>query len=85
LIENNITDQGVASLRGLKNLKYLGIMKTHISDDCVEQLGEIKSLTVLEVIETKITPEGVRKLQEALPNTRILGPSASGTPQSRGH
>ena len=64
--KTRITDEGVAALAGLKELRSLDLSGTGISDAGLEKLQRTKALKSLKVHSTKVTAEGVKKLA-ALP------------------
>jgi hypothetical protein len=62
-----ITDDGLAALANLKNLKVLHLTGSPISDAGLVHLRGLKQLESLETKGTKITPEGLKKLRGTLP------------------
>ena len=66
-----VGNAGVAHLKGLKHLSYLGIASTQVSDDGVVHLEHLKQLRSLYVNRTKVTGAGVEQLQRSLPKCRI--------------
>jgi len=69
-----ITDAGLKDLKGLKDLQMLGLDSTQITDTGIKDLKAMKSLQMLYLRNTKITAAGLKELQEALPDTKIIGP-----------
>jgi hypothetical protein len=67
----NITDAGLASLKGLKSLERLEIADTSVTDAGLQQLEALASLRELNVGGTKVTKAGIERLQQALPALKI--------------
>ena len=77
-IDNNISDDGLVHLSGLRNLQQLGLGLTTIGDDGLVHLSRMPRLQVLVLTSTRITDRGLghlaglSKLQELyLSNTQI--------------
>lgn len=66
----NISDEGVAYLRGLKNLDTIQLSKTRITDKSIDVLTPLKRLRSLELFNTQVTDDGIAKLK-ALPIVEI--------------
>jgi len=71
LSRSKVTDAGLASLAGMKNLKKLHLPNTAISDAGIDSLLTLSSLEYLNLFNTKITDASLAKL-EKLPNLKHL-------------
>lgn len=58
-----ITSDGMQHLKGLKNLKILGLWETYVGDDGLEQLKGLTGLEQLNLSQTEITDAGLAHLQ----------------------
>lgn len=67
----DITDAGLAHLRGLNALSRLNIADTPVTDDGLRHLEGIASLQKLDVEGTGVTQAGIERLQQALPDLEI--------------
>jgi hypothetical protein len=67
----DITDGGLAALRGKTSLKFLGLGSTNVTDAAVPHLVTLTGLTSLELSGTKVTEAGLRRLREALPRCEV--------------
>jgi len=67
----NVTDDGVAHLKGLTSLNKLALSGTQVSDDGLKYLVDMKNLEILMLQQTNVTDEGVAELQAALPDCEI--------------
>ena len=67
-----VTDEGLAKLKGLKGLETLNLNDTGITDEGLTHLEELKSLTDLRLANTNITNEGLTNLVDKLPNLKAL-------------
>ena len=72
LFMGDVTDTDVENLKGLTQLKELGLNYTSVTDNGLEHLKGLKQLQQLDLRgTTKVTDVGVEKLQQALPNCKI--------------
>ena len=73
LVGSQVTDNGLAHLKSLRQLEHLDLKKNQrLTDAGLVHLEEMKNLKRLILIGTKVTPEGVKRLQQKLPKTQIL-------------
>jgi mono/diheme cytochrome c family protein len=68
---SKVTDAGLASLAGMKNLKKLHLPNTAVTDAGIDSLLVLANLEYLNLFNTKITDAGLAKL-EKLPNLKRL-------------
>lgn len=66
-----VTDDGLKSLEGLKNLRKLHLENTHIGDAGLAHLKNLTSLEYLNLYGTQVTDSGLAEL-EGLKNLRSL-------------
>jgi uncharacterized membrane protein len=66
-----VTDAGMASLAGMKNLKKLHLPNTAVTDAGIDSLLTLTNLEYLNLFNTKLTDAGLAKL-EKLPNLKRL-------------
>jgi hypothetical protein len=67
-----VGDEGLSHLRGLGNLRRLGLMDTRVTDAGLPHLSSLKSLEEICWLGTEVTEEGYDRFREALPNCKIL-------------
>jgi hypothetical protein len=67
-----ITDSGLAALRGNTTLRFLGLGATNITDAAIPHLVTLTGLTNLAVDRTKLTEAGLQRLRTALPKCEIF-------------
>ncbi len=67
----NVSNDGIAHLRHLDNLRTLNVLYCPIGDETVASLREITSLGRLRLFGTRVSAEGRERLVEALPQTEI--------------
>jgi len=68
-----ITDKGLASLKGLKNLEYpSNLYGTAVTDAGLDQLSALTKLKHLYVWQTKVTDAGAGKLKQAVPGVEVV-------------
>ncbi len=67
----NVSNDGIAHLRHLDNLRTLNVLYCPIGDETVASLREIASLGRLRLFGTRLSAEGRERLVEALPQTEI--------------
>jgi hypothetical protein len=69
-----VTDAGLANLKGLGELQTLDLTGTKVTDAGLVQLEGLGQLQYLYLHRsfTKVTAAGVAKLQRALPNCKII-------------
>lgn len=67
----NVSNDGIAHLRHLDNLRTLNVLYCPIGDEIVASLREIASLGRLRLFGTRVSAEGRERLVEALPQTEI--------------
>ena len=65
-----ITDDGLANLKGLRNLELLDLRGTDITDAGLEHLKSLSKLQQLSLNYTNVTEAGVKALKDALPNLK---------------
>ena len=68
---SKVTDAGLASLAGMKNLKKLHLPNTAVTDAGIDSLLALTNLEYLNLFNTKLTDAGLAKL-EKLPNLKRL-------------
>jgi|GEM_PF-3429117 len=62
---SSVTDNGLASLQQLKQLKILNLSDTQLSDDFLRNLGDAKHLETLRLSGTMITGTGFQHLENS--------------------
>jgi hypothetical protein len=67
----NITDAGLAHLKGMHKLRLLWLSQTRITDAGLKHLHGLAGLRIVRVPGTKVTDAGVAALKTALPECRI--------------
>jgi mono/diheme cytochrome c family protein/uncharacterized membrane protein len=71
LARSKVTDAGLASLAGMKNLRKLHLQNTAISDAGVDAIAAVPGLEYLNLFNTKVTDAALPKL-EKLANLKKL-------------
>ena len=71
MLPGQITDVGLAHLKGLTKLQGLNLTGTQITDAGLVHLKGLTKLWGLNLMDTQITDAGVDELQKALPNCKI--------------
>src|SRR5271155_727574 len=73
--DNPFTDEGMASLAGLKNLRHLILRNTLITDDGLKYLQDLTALEELDLSGTRITGRGVEHLSnlKSIRSLNLLG------------
>jgi internalin A len=71
LTNNEITDAGLASLRGLSRLRELELRQTPVSDDGLTHLHGLRTLGELDLRDTGVSLAGVLALQRSLPKRKL--------------
>jgi hypothetical protein len=61
MANENVTDQTLDYLKGLKLLRELDLSNTRITDDGLQVLKELPKLKILRLNGTKVTDEGLRR------------------------
>jgi hypothetical protein len=70
--KTDITDEGVAHLKGLKNLEVFDVQNTRVTVEGLEQLRGLPKLREIWLSVTGITEEGMDRLKAAMPNLKIV-------------
>jgi Leucine-rich repeat (LRR) protein len=71
LIGNQVSDAGLAHLRGLTQLKGLNLSSTQVTDAGLEHLRGLTRLTYLHLSNTQVTDASVNELKKVLPNLYV--------------
>ena len=71
----DVTDLGMVSLLGLKELRRLNVAHTRVTDRGLELLKGLSKLTFVDLRGTSVTAAGVAKLQRDLPNVQVYDDS----------
>jgi F-box/leucine-rich repeat protein 14 len=72
IIDSTITDEGLAELKGLRDLKYLHLDGAALTDAGLHHFEGMKKLRQLDLgCCRNVTDAGVARLQKALPQCRI--------------
>ena len=66
-----ITDAGVAHLKGMTQLETLNFYNCKITDAAFDQLHGLAMLRNLDLGKTKVTDAGVERLKKALPKVQV--------------
>jgi len=66
-----ITDAGLANVKGLTQLQSLNLNGTKITDAGLEHLKGLANLQTLDLEATRVTNAGIADLKKALPNCKI--------------
>jgi hypothetical protein len=69
---SQVTDAGLASVKGFSRLTALGLRGSQVTDAGLKHLIGFASLKDLDVRDTQITHAGALVLQKALPRLKIL-------------
>ena len=65
-----VTDKGIASLSGLRQLKRLWLTNTMVSDEGLQHLEPLKQLETLELSGTDVSDDAVKLLRAKLPKLK---------------
>lgn len=68
-----VTDSGLEGVAQMKQLKVLGLASPSITEKGVKKLTALRELQTLYVDGVVISPSVVRELENALPETHLLG------------
>jgi hypothetical protein len=80
LYNTQVSDAGLAHVKGLPGLQWLSLHNTQVGDAGLEHLKGLASLESLGLKNTQVSDAGVAELQMALPNCFISASRAvSGT------
>ena len=71
LRKTSITDDGLANLKGMKELRKLTLFGTKISDAGMEHLLGLSKLETLLLSGSEVTEAGASRVQRAIPKVRI--------------
>ena len=71
MLPGQITDVGLAHLKGLTKLRALNLHNTQVTDAGLVHLKGLTNLHTLILLDTKITDEGVAELQKAFSDCTI--------------
>ena len=67
-----ITDDGIAHLKGLGELEFLDLSSTEITDDGLRQLGAFTNLKRIDLFLCNgLTKSGMSELKKSLPRCQI--------------
>ena len=72
----DVTDAGLASLRGLTALQRLNLARTGLTDAGLSHLKKLAGLREIDLRGTQLTSAGVRELRRALPMAEVLADQA---------
>lgn len=72
-----ITDAGLAHLKGLTSLETLHLENTQVGDEGLAHLKGLTKLQKLNLRGTRVSNAGLTELKQALPNCSISGPAAT--------
>ncbi|MGH7135374.1 MAG: hypothetical protein ACREHD_06510, partial [Pirellulales bacterium] len=67
----DVTDAGVALLRGMTQIRELDLTDTRVTDASVDSLATLSGLKQLALRGTQVSDGGVERLQQALPDCTI--------------
>ncbi len=67
-----VTDAGMATVRGLERLQGLYLAKTGITDKGLASLKPLDGLRALNVVGTKVTADAAEKFTDEMPNLRAV-------------
>lgn len=67
LKDSKVTDDGLAALEGVQNLRMINLSNTQITDSGLSRLSALPGLREIVLTGTRVTNAGVRKLKEARP------------------
>jgi len=70
--DTDVGDADFECLRGLTELRSLGLSSTQVTDAGLESIRGLTELTRLNLSDTSVTKGGIKELQEALPNCEII-------------
>ena len=81
LRRTGITDQGLATVAGIKSLTSFSVYDSPITDEGVKQLASLDQLRTLSLQGTKVSDETLKSLQELMPKLRyVRNKQAAGLP-----
>jgi hypothetical protein len=66
-----VTNVGLKSLVGYRNLKHLDLSFTEVTDADLIELEHLSGLGSLVLLNSKVTDNGISRLQKILPKCRI--------------
>ena len=66
-----VSDEGLAHLRTLTQLRIISLADTQITDAGLKHLAAVKSLRHIFLYPTKVTDAGVAELKSALPGVQV--------------
>lgn len=67
-----VTDAGLATVKGLERLQTLNLSKTSITDKGLATLKPLDGLRNLSVVGTKVTSDAAEKFADEMPNLRVV-------------
>lgn len=65
-----VTDKGLATVKGFERLRFLNLNKTAVSDKGLAELRGLDGLRTLSVRMTKVTADAAEKFPDGMPNLR---------------
>lgn len=71
LEKNQITDAGVAQLKGLQHLESLNLYATEITDASLDVIAGLPSLKKVYLWQTKVSQEGIESLRSKRPELMV--------------
>ena len=66
LSDTYVTDQTMAALAGMKNLRRLTLLGTLVTDEGIKYLQDLTQLEVLDLYGVKITDKGLQAMPRSL-------------------
>jgi hypothetical protein len=67
LRETQVTDSGLAHLKGLSNLSKLDLSFTHVTDVGLTDQSALSKLSELNLCGTRVTPGRLKEIRDAFP------------------
>jgi hypothetical protein len=71
-LSTQVSDAGLAHLKGLVNLSWLDLYGTHFTDGGLRQLTALTKLSVLNIAGTQLSDAGIYELKHALPKVNVV-------------
>lgn len=69
---HDITDEGLANLRGLDRLRVLDLRMTKVTDGAFEVIKDLPGLKAVDLTETRVTAAGRARFEAARPGVTVL-------------
>ncbi len=71
MADSRVTNDDLAHLANVENLKTLDLRNTQVSDEGIKKLVPLKSLNLVILAGSQVTAEGIEALKAARPDIKI--------------